>query len=60
VPPTVLKEAEVVPGAVPAEAAPAEPEVITKGKKVEEGVEESVKEGAGTKGAAPAEKKSSA
>jgi large subunit ribosomal protein L25 len=60
VPPTVLKEAEVVPGAVPAEAAPAEPEVITKGKKVEEGAEEAVKESAGTKGAAPPEKKSSA
>ena len=43
VPPTVVKEAEVaaVPGAVgaPAEAAAAEPEVITKGKKVEEGAE---------------------
>ena len=42
VPPTVLKEAEAVPGALPAEAAPAEPEVISKGKKVEEGAEGAV------------------
>ncbi|MBM4160048.1 MAG: 50S ribosomal protein L25 [Ignavibacteria bacterium] len=56
VPPTILKEAEAAPEAVPTEAAPAEPEVITKGKKVEEGVEETGKEGAGTK-PAPAEKK---
>jgi large subunit ribosomal protein L25 len=62
VPPTVLKEAEVAPGAVPAEAAPAEPEVIAKGKKVEEGAEEAPKEGAAgkpvaaAKPAAPAEK----
>lgn len=59
VPPTVLKEAEVAPGAVPAEAAPAEPEVIGKGKKVEEGAEEVAKEGAGAKAVAPAEKKQS-
>jgi large subunit ribosomal protein L25 len=44
VPPTVLKEVEAAPGAVPAEAAPAEPEVITKGKKPEEGAEEPGKE----------------
>jgi large subunit ribosomal protein L25 len=55
VPPTILKEAEVAaPGAVPAEAAPAEPEVIGKGKKVEEGTEEAPKEGAPAKGEAPA------
>lgn len=52
VPPTVLKEAEAVPGAVTAEAAPAEPEVISKGKKPEEGAEEVGKEAAG--GKAPA------
>jgi large subunit ribosomal protein L25 len=52
VPPTVLKEAEAVPGAVAAEAAPAEPEVIAKGKKPEEGAEEGGKEGAA--GKAPA------
>lgn len=40
VPPTILKEAEAAPGVVPAEAAPAEPEVIAKGKKVEEGAAE--------------------
>jgi large subunit ribosomal protein L25 len=56
VPPTILKEAEVAPGVVPAEAAPAEPEVITKGKKPEEGVEEAGKEAAGGKVAAPAGK----
>ncbi len=56
VPPTVLKEAEAAPGAVAAEAAPAEPEVIAKGKKPEEGGEEAAKEGAAGK-AAPAEKK---
>jgi large subunit ribosomal protein L25 len=56
VPPTVLKEAEAVPGAVAVEGAPAEPEVISKGKKPEEGVEEAGKEGAAGK-AAP-EKKS--
>ena len=51
VPPTILKEAEVpAPGEVPAEAAPAEPEVIGKGKKVEEGAEEAP-EGAPAKGA---------
>jgi large subunit ribosomal protein L25 len=49
VPPTVLKEAEAVPGAVAEEAAPAEPEVIGKGKKPEEGAEEAGKEGAGGK-----------
>ncbi|MCX6133571.1 MAG: 50S ribosomal protein L25 [Ignavibacteriales bacterium] len=48
VPPTVLKEAEAVPGAVVAEAA-AEPEVITKGKKPEDGAEEGAKEGSGGK-----------
>lgn len=37
VPPTILKEPEVVATAV--EAAPAEPEVIARGKKVEEGAE---------------------
>lgn len=56
VPPTILKEAEVAPGAVPAEAAPAEPEVIAKGKKPEESAEETGKEPGG-KAAAPAEKK---
>jgi large subunit ribosomal protein L25 len=56
VPPTILKEAEAAPGAVPAEAAPAEPEVIAKGKKPEEGAEETGKESGG-KSAAPAEKK---
>ncbi|HWP82736.1 MAG TPA: 50S ribosomal protein L25 [Bacteroidota bacterium] len=45
VPPTILKEAEVT--AAPTEVTPAEPEVIAKGKKVEEGAE----------GAAPAEEK---
>lgn len=55
VPPTILKEAEVAPGAVPAEAAPAEPEVIAKGKKPEEGEEEGGKEAAAGKGA-PADK----
>ena len=55
VPPTVLKEAEAVPGAVPAEAALAEPEVITKGKKPEEGAEEAGKEPAAGK-AAPEKK----
>ena len=45
VPPTVLKEAEAVPGAVVAEATLAEPEVISKGKKPEEGEEEPGKEG---------------
>ena len=49
VPPTVLKEPEPVPGAVAAEAAPAEPEVIAKGKKPEEGDEEAGKEGAAGK-----------
>jgi len=49
VPPTVLKEAEAAPGAVTAEAAPAEPEVIAKGKKPEEGAEEGAKEGAAAK-----------
>jgi large subunit ribosomal protein L25 len=44
VPPTVLKEAEAAPGAVPAEVALAEPEVIAKGKKPEEGDEEPGKE----------------
>lgn len=41
VPPTVMKEAEVAPTAeaATAAAAPAEPEVIAKGKKVEEGAE---------------------
>jgi large subunit ribosomal protein L25 len=53
VPPTVLKEAEAAPGAVPAEAAPVEPEVIGKGKKPEEGEEEAGKDQAGAK-AAPA------
>jgi len=63
VPPTILKEAEAAPGALPAEAAPAEPEVIAKGKKPEEGAEEAGKEApAGKsapagKGAAQAEKK---
>jgi len=57
VPPTILKEAEAVPGALPAEAAPAEPEVITKGKKPEEGAEETGKEAPGGKGGAQAEKK---
>ena len=52
VPPTVLKEAEAVPGAVPAEAATAEPEVIGKGKKPEEGAEEGGKEGATGKASA--------
>jgi large subunit ribosomal protein L25 len=56
VPPTVLKEAEVAPGVVPAEAAPAEPEVIAKGKKPEEGAEEAGEEAAGGKAAPPAEK----
>lgn len=56
VPPTVLKEAEPVAGALPAEAAPAEPEVISKGKKPEEGAEETGKESGGAK-AAQAEKK---
>jgi large subunit ribosomal protein L25 len=51
VPPTVLKEAEAAPGAVVAEAAPAEPEVIAKGKKPEEGAEEPGKEAAGAKAA---------
>lgn len=55
VPPTVLKEAEVAPGAVPVEAAPAEPEVIAKGKKPEEGDEEPGKEPAPGK-AAPEKK----
>jgi large subunit ribosomal protein L25 len=55
VPPTVLKEAEAVPGAVTAEAAPAEPEVISKGKKPEEGAEEAGKEGGAGK-AAPEKK----
>jgi len=55
VPPTILKEAEVAaPGEVPVEGAPAEPEVIGKGKKAEEGAEEAPKEGAPAKGAAPA------
>jgi large subunit ribosomal protein L25 len=63
VPPTVLKEAEAVPGAVVAEATLAEPEVISKGKKPEEGEEEPGKEGtAGKKepaaGKAAPEKKS--
>ena len=49
VPPTVLKEAEVAPGAVPAEAAPVEPELITKGKKPEEGEEEAGNEPAAGK-----------
>lgn len=49
VPPTVLKEAEAAPGALPAEAAPTEPEVIAKGKKPEEGAEEVGKEGAAGK-----------
>lgn len=57
VPPSVLHEAEVAPGAVPAEAAPAEPEVIAKGKKPEEGAEEGGKEAPPGKAAAPAEKK---
>jgi len=64
VPPSILKEAEVpAPGAVPAEGAPAEPEVIGKGKKAEEGAEEAPKEAPPAKGtppakaAAPAEKK---
>jgi len=52
VPPTVLKEAEAAPGAVVAEATTAEPEVITKGKKPEEGGEEGGKEAAGGKPAA--------
>jgi len=56
VPPTILKEAEVTPGAVAAEAAPAEPEVIAKGKKPEEGAEEAGKEAPAGKGAAPAAK----
>ena len=56
VPPTVLKEAEVAPGVVPVEAAPAEPEVIAKGKKPEEGAEEAGEEAAGGKAAPPAEK----
>jgi len=56
VPPTVLKEPEPLPGAVVAEAAPAEPEVISKGKKPEEGDEETSKEGA--TGKAASEKKS--
>jgi large subunit ribosomal protein L25 len=50
VPPTILKEAEPVPGALPAEAAPAEPEVIAKGKKPEEGAEEAGKEAPAAKG----------
>jgi large subunit ribosomal protein L25 len=54
VPPTVLKEAEAVPGAVTAEAAVAEPEVITKGKKPEEGAEEAGKEAPAGKAAAGA------
>ena len=58
VPPTVLKEAEAVPGAVPAESALAEPEVITKGKKPEEGAEEAGKEPAAGK-AAPDKKTAS-
>jgi large subunit ribosomal protein L25 len=57
VPPTILKEAEAAPGALPAEAAaPAEPEVIAKGKKPEEGAEEAGKEAPGGK-AEKAEKK---
>lgn len=39
VPPTILKEAEVAPTAEAAAVAPTEPEVIAKGKKVEEGAE---------------------
>lgn len=49
VPPTVLKEAEAAPGALPTEVAPTEPEVIAKGKKPEEGAEEGGKEGAAGK-----------
>ena len=49
VPPTVLKEVEAVPGAVVAEATLAEPEVIAKGKKPEEGAEEAGKEPAAAK-----------
>jgi large subunit ribosomal protein L25 len=52
VPPTVLKEAEAVPGTVAAEAAPAEPEVISKGKKPEEGEDVGGKEAAGGKAGA--------
>ena len=39
VPPTILKEAEVAPAAGAVPEAPAEPEVIAKGKKPEEGAE---------------------
>lgn len=39
VPPTIMKEAEVAPTAEAAAVAPAEPEVIAKGKKAEEGAE---------------------
>jgi large subunit ribosomal protein L25 len=56
VPPTVLKEAEAAPAAVTAEAAPTEPEVIGKGKKVEEGAEEAGKEAAASKPAPTKEK----
>jgi large subunit ribosomal protein L25 len=45
VPPVVVKEAEVAATALPTEAAAAEPEVISKGKKVEEGAEEGADEG---------------
>lgn len=48
VPPTILKEPEPVAGAIPVEgaaAAPAEPEVIAKGKKPEEGAEAIAAEG---------------
>ena len=44
IPPVVVKEAETVAVVEPTAEAPAEPEVIAKGKKVEEGAEEAVEE----------------
>jgi len=62
VPPTILKEAEVAPtaeGAVAAEAAPTEPEVIAKGKKPEEGAEGEPEKAGSEKKAAPEKKSAS-
>jgi large subunit ribosomal protein L25 len=58
VPPTVVKEPEPVPGVTPeAGALPAEPEVIARGKKPEEGAEEAAPEKGEKKAEKKAEKK---